>query len=355
MKSRAIGKTRPTFKFESEYRDAGFRAIAGIDEAGRGALAGPVVAAAVVLPVNVPHEIVESINDSKQLTAKQRVESYEMIRDVSVSFGVGIVDADRIDAIGIVPATKLAMRKAVKANDKRVDFLLIDAVERIGMAIPSRSIIRGDSQSVSIAAASIVAKVTRDRIMSNEMASKFPVYGFSNHKGYGTAAHMQALDEFGPSPIHRRSFKPIARLIADASWGALGTTMAENIAGRHTLNLGDNLGRNGEDAAVDHVMSLGYRILERNFKTRVGEIDIVARDGEDLVFVEVKSRNSTRMGSIRESVTPGKLRRLENAAVSYLASEVGTEDVNWRIDFLGVTRSVGGESLHFDLVRNVHY
>ncbi len=355
MASRHIGKTHPTFEFENNFRASGYRAIAGVDEAGRGALAGPVVAAAVVLPIGITDEVVDSIDDSKRLTAKQREETYKSVVEVSASFGVGVVQADRIDDIGIVPATKLAMREAIKANRADVDFLLIDAVERIGIARPSRSIIRGDSQSVSIAAASIVAKVTRDRIMTGEMDARFPRYGFAKHKGYGTAEHMEALNEFGPSPIHRQTFKPVAQAIADASWGALGTTMAENIAGRASFNLSEGLGRSGEDAAVNHIRSLGYRILERNFKTRAGEIDIIARDGDALVFLEVKSRASATMGSVRESVTTGKLRTIEKAAIAYLAAKIGSEDVDWRIDFLGITRSSDGRGLDFDHVQNVHY
>ena len=355
MSSLEIGKTRPSFAFELEYRRNGYQTIAGIDEAGRGALAGPVVAAAVVLPVDATRQVVEQIDDSKKLTIKQREEAFDAIREVSVSYGVGVVGADRIDAIGIVPSTKMAMREAIKANRLRIDFLLIDAVERIGIATPSKSIIRGDSQSLSIAAASIIAKVTRDRIMSGDMESRFPDYGFANHKGYGTAQHMKALHEFGPSPVHRRSFKPISQLIADASWNAIGKTSATNIARRGKLNLSEGLGQSGEEAAVEHIKRLGYRVLERNFKTQVGEVDIIARDGQSLVFVEVKSRNSEQLGSPIESVTRSKLRRIESVALAYLAAEVGTDDVDWRIDFLGVTRSADGRTMKFDLVRNVHY
>ncbi len=354
MSSREIGKTRPSFAFESECQHNGYQAIAGIDEAGRGALAGPVVAAAVVLPLDAPRQIVEQIDDSKKLTIKQREAAFDAIREVSVSYGVGVVGADRIDAIGIVPSTKMAMREAIKANRLRIDFLLIDAVERIGIATPSKSIIRGDSQSLSIAAASIIAKVTRDRIMSDEIGARFPDYGFADHKGYGTARHMQALQEFGPTPIHRRSFKPIAQLIADRSWSAVGKTTATNVARRGKFKLSGGLGQSGEDFAVEHIKRLGYCVLERNFKTQVGEVDIIARDGQSLVFVEVKSRNSEQLGSPIESVTRSKLRRIENVALAYLAAEVGTDTVDWRIDFLGVTRSADGRTMKFDLVRNVH-
>ena len=305
--------------------------------------------------MSYPTRVAELIDDSKRLTQKQRETAFEAVVKQSVSYGAGIVDAKQIDLLGIVPATKLAMRKAIRANQQRIDFLLIDAVERIGIATPSKSIIRGDSHSLSIAAASIIAKVTRDRIMSEEMETEYPGYAFAKHKGYGTAEHLKALEVLGPSVIHRRTFKPIAQMIADSSWSALGRTMSANIGGRSNLGLPDGLGKAGEDAAAEHLKGLGYGILERNYKTRVGEVDIVAKDGENLVFVEVKTRSGVNLGSPLESMTTGKLRRIENAALAYLASEVGDQDVGWRVDFLGITRSRDRKTLEFDLVRNVHY
>ena len=355
MKTAQNRETGPTFAFETKYRHSGYRVIAGVDEAGRGALAGPVVAAAVVLPPDLPREKTQLIDDSKKLTINQRETAFGEIRNVANSFGVGIVPSDRIDELGIVPATKMAMREAIRAIRWRIDFLLVDAVTNIGIATPSKSIIRGDSKSLSIAAASILAKVTRDRIMTDELEAQHPGYGFAQHKGYGTAAHMNALHKLGPCPVHRRSFKPVAQLIADKSWAALGATSASNIAQRGEMNLPKGLGLSAEDAAVNHLRQLGYRIIDRNYKTRHGEIDIIAKFGPEWVFVEVKGRNTTKFGSPAEAFTPAKLHRIENVALAYLASEVGSKIVDWRIDFVGVTRSPDGRSLDFEIVRNAHY
>lgn len=348
-------ETGPTFAFETECRRSGYRVIAGIDEAGRGALAGPVVAAAVVLPADMSEEHIGLIDDSKKLTINQREYAFDMIRTYGSAHGIGTVPAGQIDELGIVPATKLAMRDAIRAIRWRIDFLLIDAVTNIGIATPSKSIIRGDSKSLSIAAASIVAKVTRDRIMSDDLEAQYPGYGFAQHKGYGTAEHMNALQNLGPCPVHRRSFKPVAQLIADKSWAVLSATSASNIAGRSEMSLPDGLGLNVEDAAANHLRQLGYRIIDRNYKTRHGEVDIIAKVGPEWVFVEVKGRNSTKFGRPVEALTPAKLNRIENVALGYLAAEVGSKVVDWRIDFVGVTRSPDGRSLDFEIVRNAHY
>ena len=355
MKQDGKVRVRPSLRFERECRERGFRTIAGIDEAGRGSLAGPVVAASVVLPDTLPKEFAQAIDDSKKLTAKQRAAAFEVICDVAVSWGVGMEPADRVDLLGIVPATKSAMRKSIRDCRTRIDFLLIDAVTEIGIATPSKSIIRGDSQSLSIAAASIVAKVTRDRVMSEEMEVSYPGYGFASHKGYGTAAHLAALESLGPCAIHRRTFRPVSQMIADKEWKALGTTSALHIAGRGTLTLPDGVGKGAEEAAVRHLQARGYRVVAQNFKTRHGELDIIAEHEGAIVFIEVRGRSSGDFGSPVESVTAQKLRRVENAALAYLASEVGSNDVDWRIDVVGVMRAPDGKSLDIELVRNAHF
>ena len=188
-------------RYERQYDGEGL--IAGVDEAGRGPLAGPVVAAAVIL---YPGAEILGINDSKQLSEKKREALYPEIIEKSMAVGVGIVSAGRIDEINILQATYEAMRKAVGALCFRPDLLLIDAVTIPGLeGIRQVPIIKGDAKSLSIGAASIVAKVTRDRMM-RELDTLYPEYGFAGHKGYGTAAHIEALREFGPCPIHRRSF-----------------------------------------------------------------------------------------------------------------------------------------------------
>lgn len=189
--------------------------IAGLDEAGRGALAGPVVAAAVILPLDDPDSLdaLADVNDSKQLSPKRREILYPLITQHATGWAVGIVPAQAIDLMGIIPATKQAMRTAVAQLTPVPDYLLIDGRIRLTtLNIPQQSIIRGDSQSLSIAAASIIAKVTRDRLMV-ALDSQFPQYGFAQHKGYGTEMHRQAIAEFGPCPRHRYSFAPIRQTL----------------------------------------------------------------------------------------------------------------------------------------------
>ena len=186
--------------YERKYADRGL--IAGIDEAGRGPLAGPVVAAAVILD---PDKEILYINDSKKLTEKRRESLYNEIMEKALAVGVGMADAARIDEINILQATYEAMRQAVSRLSFTPDLLLNDAVTIPGIALPQIPIIKGDAKSISIGAASIIAKVTRDRLM-READKEFPQYGFAAHKGYGTAAHIDALKTFGPCALHRRSF-----------------------------------------------------------------------------------------------------------------------------------------------------
>lgn len=187
---------------EYEYTYAACEAICGIDEAGRGPLAGPVVAAAVILPKDCQ---ILFLNDSKKLSEKRREELFLEIKEKAISWGVGIVSPERIDEINILQATYEAMRSAVNQLSVTPDLLLNDAVTIPGIDINQVPIVKGDAKSVSIAAASILAKVTRDHMMA-EYDKIFPEYGFAKHKGYGTAAHIVAIKEFGPCPIHRRTF-----------------------------------------------------------------------------------------------------------------------------------------------------
>ncbi len=185
--------------------------IDGLDEAGRGALAGPVVAAAVILPLDDAdmQQRLAEVNDSKQLTAKQREVLYTRITQHALAYGIGQEPAAVIDEIGIIPATKRAMQQALDQLKPQAEFLLIDGRIRLkNNPLPQQSVIRGDAQSVSIAAASILAKVTRDRLMVAEDV-RFPHYGFARHKGYGTEFHLAALAAHGPCSLHRRTFAPI--------------------------------------------------------------------------------------------------------------------------------------------------
>ena len=187
-------------EFEHTYGE--FDYICGIDEAGRGPLAGPVVAGAVILPKDCR---ILYINDSKKLSEKRRNELFDIIKEEAVTYGIGIIDAARIDEINILQATYEAMRSAINNLNPLPDILLNDAVTIPKVDIKQVPIIKGDAKSISIAAASVLAKVTRDRIME-EYDKKYPEYGFAKHKGYGTKQHIQALEQFGASPIHRRTF-----------------------------------------------------------------------------------------------------------------------------------------------------
>lgn len=188
--------------YERAAREDGFTLIAGIDEAGRGPLAGPVVAAACILDPSVP---ILGVNDSKKLSPARREALFQEIIQYAVGYAIAQIEPDVIDRINILQATLSAMRLTVERLPVRPDLLLIDAVDLKGIPVPVRPIIKGDALSVSIAAASILAKVTRDRLM-DQYDTVYPGYGFIRHKGYGTAEHYAALDRLGPTPIHRQSF-----------------------------------------------------------------------------------------------------------------------------------------------------
>lgn len=191
-----------TLSFEKSAYNDGFFHVAGIDEAGRGPLAGPVMAAAVILPVGLT---IIGVDDSKKLTPDKREKLFDIIMAQALSVGIGIMTPADIDRINILQATRSAMLAAVLNLSQPPDYLLIDGISTIDSMIPQKTVKKGDSLSLSIAAASIIAKVTRDRIMF-EMDVKYPGYGFAGHKGYGSAAHMEAIKRLGPSPIHRLTF-----------------------------------------------------------------------------------------------------------------------------------------------------
>ena len=204
----------PDLSHERALAEAGFQRIAGIDEAGRGPLAGPVSVAAVVLTEDYSHSV---LTDSKKLSEKRREELYEEITgDERIHWASVLVDASEIDEINILQATWAGMRRAFLKLDPPADIALIDGKPIKGFPTEHRALVKGDSLSLSIAAASIIAKVERDRLMK-EYAGKYPEYGFERHKGYGTQAHREALREHGPCPIHRRSFAPVSQMELDLS------------------------------------------------------------------------------------------------------------------------------------------
>lgn len=200
----------PDLSLETPLWQAGLHHLAGLDEAGRGAWAGPVYAAAVVLPP-IGAELLAKlpgVRDSKLMTPKQRSVWADRIRNTAAAWGVGWAGNDEIDALGILPATRLAMQRAVEQLGLAPEQLLIDAVRLPALKIPQTALVRGDQRSLSIAAASVLAKTSRDAFMV-QMDAQFPGYGFAAHKGYGTARHQRALDELGPCPQHRFSFAPL--------------------------------------------------------------------------------------------------------------------------------------------------
>lgn len=190
------------YSFESAAYARGFTAVCGIDEAGRGPLAGPVYAAAVLLPEGL---VIEGLNDSKKLSEKKREALFDVIRENALAYGIGFADEKEIDEINILQATYLAMRRAYENMQISCDYVLIDGNRMPPMPVPGETIVKGDAKSPSIAAASILAKVSRDRVML-EYAKQYPEYEFEKHKGYGTKVHTEALLKYGPSPIHRKTF-----------------------------------------------------------------------------------------------------------------------------------------------------
>jgi ribonuclease HII len=217
---RVVSSTRQAtanLALEAELWAAGYRAIAGVDEVGRGPWAGPVVAAAVILPSDSDAlaQLFGKVDDSKRLTPRQREQIFGPIQQLALATGVGRVEASAIDLVGIAAATKQAMRQALAALAVQPDFALLDFLTLPDLPLPQRGVPHGDALSLSIAAASIIAKVTRDLWMA-EQETNYPGYGFARHKGYGTAEHHAALRRLGPCPLHRLSFAPVAAVQASA-------------------------------------------------------------------------------------------------------------------------------------------
>ena len=196
------------FSRERALRARGFFLVAGVDEAGRGPLAGPVVAAAVILPDDCA---IEGLNDSKKLTTKKREHFHTILTlRADIHWGIGQADVGEIDSLNILRATHLAMARAVAALPRKPDHALVDGLPVRGLPVPHTALVAGDTLSLSIAAASIIAKVARDRLMT-ALDAEYPQYGFARHKGYGVREHLEALRSHGPSPVHRRSFQPVAQ------------------------------------------------------------------------------------------------------------------------------------------------
>ena len=307
----------PDFDLERSLHRRGYEYVAGLDEVGRGCLAGPAAAGAVILPRNPGRKLFALVRDSKQLSAAQREEACELIAKSALSYAVGWATPAEIDWIGIAGSVRRAMRRALRKLRPQASYLLIDAIPLPSPGLPQKSIIRGDSKSLSIAAASIVAKVERDRYMVS-LAKRYPSYGFESHKGYGTRRHMDAIAELGPSHAHRMSFAPVKREAHRIRPQSPGTT-----------------GRWAESFTAAALEDRGMRILGRNFRTRFGEVDLIAADGQTLSFVEVKARSSSAFGAPSETVSAAKARRIIAASQEFLQRN-GAEGSDWRIDVAAV-------------------
>lgn len=304
--------------YERGCWEAGYELVAGIDEVGRGPLAGPVVAAAIILPKECK---IEGVNDSKKLSAKKREELYDIIQEKAVSYGIGVVSNERIDEINILQATYEAMREALSQLSPKADYILADAVTIPRISTPQRGIIKGDAKSMSIGAASIVAKVYRDRLME-AFDEVYPGYGFGANKGYGSAEHIEGIKKLGITPIHRKTF--VKNFLPQD-----GDTTTDK-------------GNRGETLAVKQMEKMGYEILERNFYALKGEIDIIAKKDGYIVFTEVKYRKNEAMGSPAEAVNHWKQQNIIRAAKVYLAQNCLEEmGYDFRFDVAEVLTNEG--------------
>jgi len=311
----------PTWSFEHAAHDAGHATVAGIDEAGRGPIAGPVVAACVVLPDGID---VGGVADSKSLTGRQRADALDHLERSGASIGIGTATAAEIDRHNILQATHLAMRRALDACPERPDFVLIDGLAVPLFPIPHRALIGGDALCVSIAAASIVAKVTRDRYME-ELDHAWPGYGLAQHKGYPTRSHLAALQQLGPMPEHRRSFGPV-RTVLEPS--------------REPRARASTPGLTGEAMATEFLTKLNYIILARRYRAQHGEIDIIALDRDAYVFVEVKTAFMRGEDPPAARVSPAQQSRLQEAALEFLSVH-GDVDAPCRFDVIEVVLDRG--------------
>ena len=328
---------------EKKLRERGIQHIAGVDEAGRGPLAGPVIAAAVILP---PDTLIPGLNDSKALSEKRREELFETIHNIALTIGTGKASPREIDKFNIRNATHHAMCEALAALSISPDRVLIDGNAIPGSPFPEQAVIGGDRKSLSIAAASVIAKVTRDHLMIDYHA-QYPAYGFAGHKGYGSADHLAALQKHGPCPIHRRSFRGVfeARRSEDFKIFAEGIQTAINLdqlqaigktiasASKHIPH--DDVhalrmlfrkqrtrlqqsGPKGEQLAEKFLKQKGYSIRERGFRALGGEIDIIAVKNNILIFVEVKTATTSHFGQPEAWVTPAKQAQIIKVAQAYL-------------------------------------
>lgn len=283
----------------------------GVDEAGRGPLAGDVYAAAVILP---PGCELPGLNDSKKLSEKKREILFDLICEKAVAWSVGTASVEEIDHLNILQATFLAMKRAVEGLSVLPRLALVDGSQNPPLPVHSRAIVKGDGKSASIAAASILAKVSRDRYMKR-LAEQYPQYRFEQHKGYPTPLHYRLLDEFGPSPVHRKSFLK---------------KYQAGIPGKAAVR-----GKLGEDTIAGLLEREGYRLLERNYSCAWGELDILAEKDGITAVVEVKTRKFGAATSGREAVSRSKQEKIAKAALCWLSEQGSVRQL--RFDVAEVT------------------
>ena len=282
--------------------------IAGVDEAGRGPLAGPVVAAAVILP---NYYDLKGLDDSKKLTPKKRSQLFVEIQHQATAIGVGVVAAAEIDKTNILQATHQAMKMALGRLKPRPDQAVIDGHALPTQIIPNKGVIKGDQTIDVIKAASIIAKVTRDNMME-QYDIIFPAYGFRKHKGYGTREHMDKLRLNKACVIHRKSFKPVASAMPTLSW----------------LRKEGRIGQWGEQVAAVYLLERGYEIVAMNVHCDpYGEIDIIAEKDGIIIFVEVKTYSKKQLGTPAQNIDQNKLKKLEAAIHKYVVDMKVKKDI----------------------------
>lgn len=304
--------------------------IVGIDEVGRGAWAGPLVVGAVLLG----GETIEGLTDSKKLSKKMREKLDLEIRQKAIGVGIGWVSAKQIDVIGLSEALKLASRKALQGIRHEFKEIIIDGT--IALIDDPRVTLmkKADLLIPSVSAASIVAKVARDNYMKH-LDDVFPGYKFSGHVGYGTAAHQSAIDELGVTPLHRLSFKPLSKYAGDHALQAVSSERSTKITTKQ-------IGNAGEDAAARYLWQLGHNVIDRNWRTKFCEIDIVSQFGDTVYFTEVKYRKNDIAGGGLAAITPKKQRQMKFAA-EYYALKHSLKNTNLRlmaVDVAGIPPKV---------------
>lgn len=333
--------------------------ILGIDEVGRGPYAGPLVIGACILPdaekireEPEKYHWISELTDSKKLTARRREVLYDKIKEGAAAAATGWVSANEIDEIGLSESLKLACRRAVKQiQETHVPFseIIIDGTVNFLSGTPLEKYVstlkKGDLLIKEISAASILAKVERDRYMA-ELAEKYPEYGFEKHVGYGMAAHQKAMEEFGLTPEHRRSFRPVREIVLkqlgterqkakEASTKNESTTTGKSDA-RNESTTTRELGNLGEEKVAEFLISKGHEIIARNFKTKYFEIDIISKLDDSLFFTEVKYRKTAKFGEATEFVDRKKQEQMRFAAESYLAMHPEFKDSTVRLAVAGV-------------------